>query len=108
MIQTPHTWIEINKNALLHNINMYKKAIGNNALGVVVKSNAYGHGIQEIGAICQESADADWLCVATLSEALLLRNSGVTKPILVIYFIDEDPQKAIDHDIEVMVSELQP
>ena len=56
MIQTPHTWIEISKQALLHNLATYKKAIGQRALGVVIKSNAYGHGILEAASICQESA----------------------------------------------------
>ena len=107
MIQTPHTWIEISKNALLHNIKMYKQAIGASNLGIVVKSNAYGHGIIEVGKICQESPHADWLLTATLSEALILRTNGVTKPILVIYFIDEDPQKALEHDIDLMACDEQ-
>ncbi len=107
MIQTPHTWIEISKQALLHNIKMYKQAIGASALGVVVKSNAYGHGLEQIGSICQESPHADWLFTATLSEAVTLRARGVTKPILVIYFIDTDPGMALEHDIEVMVCDEQ-
>lgn len=107
MIPTPHTWIEINKNALVHNFKMYKKAIGASALGVVVKSNAYGHGILEVARVCQISDDVDWLFTATLTEALQLRMNGITKPILVIYFIDEDPAKAIAYDIDVMVSDMQ-
>ena len=107
MIQTPHTWIEINRNALAYNLKMYKQAIGNKELGVVVKSNAYGHGILEVARTCQESTDVDWLFTATLSEAMILRMNGITKPILVIYFIDEDPAKAILYDIDVMVSDMQ-
>jgi alanine racemase len=107
MIPTPHTWIEIDQNALAHNFKMYKKAIGTRALGVVVKSNAYGHGIVEVARVCQASDDVDWIFTATLTEALQLRMNGITKPILVIYFIDEDPAKAIAYDIDVMVSDLQ-
>lgn len=107
MIQTPHTWIEISKSALEHNLKEYKKAIGSSALGVVIKSNAYGHGIVETAQICQDSPNADWLMVATLSEALMVRKAGVTKPILVIYFIDEDPRKAVEHDIDVMTCDWQ-
>lgn len=107
MISTPHTWIEISKNALLHNLHMYKHMIGSQALGVVVKSNAYGHGIVEIGRICQESPDTQWLFTATLSEALLLRTHGITKPILVIYFIDADPTAALAHDISLMVCDIE-
>lgn len=107
MIPTPHTWIEINQNALLHNFKMYKKAIDQRALGVVVKSNAYGHGIVEVARVCQTSTDVDWLLTATLTEAIQLRMNGITKPILVIYFIDEDPAKAIAYDIDVMVSDME-
>ena len=105
MIRTPHTWIEINKSSLLHNIKMYKEVIGSSLLGIVVKSNAYGHGLMEVAKICQESPYADWLLTATLSEALELRKNGITKPILVIYFIDEDPHKAFEHNIEMMVAD---
>ena len=38
---------------------------------------------------------------------MILRMNGITKPILVIYFIDEDPAKAILYDIDVMVSDIQ-
>jgi len=107
MIATPHTWIEISKSALEHNIKTYKKAIGNKTLGIVVKSNAYGHGLVEVGRICQDSEYADWLFTGTLSEALTLRRAGITKPLLVIYFIDADPVQALIHDIDVMVTDPQ-
>lgn len=105
MIATPVTWIEVSKSALHHNLQQYKRAIGNRALGVVVKSNAYGHGIVEVAKICQESSHAEWLFTATLSEAVLLRAHGITKPILVIYFIDDVPQKALDLAISLMVAD---
>ena len=102
----PHTWIEISKSAFIHNIRQYKQALDKNTmLGVVVKSNAYGHGILEISRMCQESGYADWLFTATLSEALLLRKNGIMLPILVLYFIDRDPSEAIEHDIELMVAD---
>lgn len=107
MINTPHTWIEISKQALEHNFKMYKQFIGNKLLGVVVKSNAYGHGILEVSRIAQESRYVDWFFTATLSEALLLRSNGITKPILVIYFIDADPAQLITYDIATMASDLQ-
>ncbi len=106
MISAPHTWIEINKTALKHNFSTYKQFIGPQQLGVVVKSNAYGHGILEVARVAQESTHVDWLFTATLSEALLLRANGITKPILVIYFIDEDPAKLIAYNIATMVSDL--
>lgn len=107
MITTPHTWIEISKHALEHNFKMYKQFMGNKLLGVVVKSNAYGHGIVEVSRIAQESIYVDWLFTATLTEALQLRAHGITKPILVIYFVDADPAQLLSHDIATMVSDIQ-
>ncbi len=108
MASRPHTWVEVSRGALEHNLRLYKQAIGkDNLLGIVVKSNAYGHGILEVSRICQESAYADWLFTATLSEALYLRNHGIIMPILVIYFIDDAAQKAIEHDIDLMVSDKE-
>lgn len=107
MINAPHTWIEISKQALEHNFKMYKQFIGNKLLGAVVKSNAYGHGILEVSRIAQENPYVDWLFTATLSEAILLRTNGITKPILVIYFIDADPAQLLTHDIATMVSDIQ-
>ncbi len=50
----------------------------------VVKADAYGHGAVPI-ALALEAAGADGLSVATLDEALELREAGVTLPILVLY-----------------------
>ncbi len=107
MNTAPLSWIEISKSALEHNLKMYKSAIGGQRMGAVVKSNAYGHGIIEVARICQESGYCDWLFTATISEALTLRKNGITLPILVIYFIDEDPCEAITHDIALMASDMQ-
>ena len=108
MICKPHVWIEISKSALEHNLRVYKQAIGvDKLMGCVVKSNAYGHGIVEVARICQETGAADWLFTATLSEALLLRAQGITLPILVMYFIDEDPRLAIENNIHLIVSDKE-
>ena len=70
---------------------------------IVVKGNGYGHGIKEVAQLCQESSYVDWICTISLSEALLLRSHGITKPILSLSFIDDLPQKAIEHDITLAV-----
>lgn len=97
--------IIINANALAHNILQYKKACGNKQLGIVVKSNAYGHGIEQISSLLQNNNLVDWMFVASLSEALLLRNNAVKKPILVMYHIDDDPNYLAVHNIDVMVTD---
>lgn len=98
------TWIEISQHAFEHNVATYKKLIGSCvSLAVVVKSNAYGHGLIEIGTLCEQSSHVQWLCTSSLSEALILRAHGITKPILVMSLIDADPSEAIAHNIDLMV-----
>lgn len=51
------------------------------ALMAVVKANGYGHGMAECARAARE-ADAAWLGVATVDEALALRALGDTGPVL--------------------------
>lgn len=48
---------------------------------LAVKADAYGHGIAEIGHEA-EASGIDYLAVATVDEAVDLRNGGVTLPVL--------------------------
>jgi alanine racemase len=50
----------------------------------VVKADAYGHGMVPVSRALVE-AGADGLCVATLDEALALRDAGVTTRVTVLY-----------------------
>jgi alanine racemase len=59
----------------------------------VVKADAYGHGAAPI-ALALEAAGADGLSVATLDEALELRDAGVTLPLLVLYPIPPEQVEA--------------
>ncbi|HSW74099.1 MAG TPA: alanine racemase [Candidatus Limnocylindria bacterium] len=107
MSSQPSSWIELSKSAFAHNIAWYKKIIGDAvALAVVVKGNAYGHGMQEIARLCQEDINVDWLCTTSLTEALTLRAQGVTKPLLVLCIIDDDVDKAIEHSIDLVVYDM--
>ena len=99
-----HTWIEISKDAFDHNVRQYKTIIGHDrALGVVVKSNAYGHGMAQMAPLCQHNDAIEWLFVSSLSEALLLRSLNVTKHILVMCLLDADPAQAIALNIDMII-----
>ncbi|MCL4229853.1 alanine racemase [Candidatus Dependentiae bacterium] len=99
MNTSPLSWIEISKNALDHNINQYKQALGSKQLAAVIKSDAYGHGQLLIAQIYQNNRKVSWLCVSNLSEALFLRNHGITKPILVLGHIDAPLDTIINKNI---------
>ena len=54
----------------------------------VVKANAYGHGAAEVSQVSLANG-AEWLAVATLDEALELREEGFPCPILILGHISE-------------------
>ena len=54
-------WVEISKQALLHNLQQYKNVLNpSTLLAPVIKSNAYGHGMLEVAHVYQESSLVDW------------------------------------------------
>lgn len=77
------TWADISLDAIEYNFHHVKKFVGDTAVMAVVKADAYGHG-DRVTAPLLESAGADWFGVSNLDEALSLRESGVTKPILIL------------------------
>lgn len=83
LIPGSKSWCVVSPGALRANVQIFKKRIGSGPrLGVVVKSNAYGHGL----ACCAKvlvAAGADWLIVNDVAEALELRSLGHRSPIYV-------------------------
>jgi alanine racemase len=88
------------------NINLLKGA-ENFPLMAVVKADAYGHGLVEVG-LAAEKSGADWLGVALLEEAITLRTHGVSAPILAwLVPPGSDFRKAVSHDIDIAVSSIK-
>lgn len=82
---TRPTWVEINLDNLGHNMQTIKKNVKKDSLiTAVVKANAYGHGsVRSAKTFLNNGADR--LAVATLSEAIELRKSGINNvPILIL------------------------
>ena len=76
-------WAEVDGAALRHNARLARERIGPGvALLAVVKANAYGHGMIEVARALRE--DADLFGVANLHEALELRGSGLSQPIMIL------------------------
>ena len=68
-----------------------------------VKGNAYGHGACEI-AKHLESCGVEAFGVATATEALALRYSGITADILIFSPVFKNLEELIEHDINLTVS----
>ncbi len=79
-----NTWIEIDRGAVKHNLNLFRRLAGPNVkLMPVVKANAYGHGLEPISRICADEG-ADYLAVHSLDEAHRIRKAGVALPVLIM------------------------
>lgn len=82
--QLKRTWVEIDLDSIAHNYRLVRKLTGDKVkIMAVVKANAYGHG-SEMAAPMLESCGVDWFGVSNLMEAVVLRQSGVEKPILIM------------------------
>lgn len=77
-------WIEIDLDALVHNLNAVKNQVDDQSgLLAVVKAEAYGHGAEMIARTLTEEG-VDFLGVATLEEAIKLRDFGIDAKILIM------------------------
>lgn len=78
------TVLEINLNAILHNINYHKSLLKpDTKMMAMVKANAYGLGSYEISEFLQHH-HIDYLGVAFVDEGVELRKKGITVPIVVM------------------------
>ncbi len=102
------THVLINLDNIKHNIQEVRKHIGPYIkLLIAVKGDAYGHGAVEVSKLA-EKAGADWLGVATLPEALKLRNAGVKLPILKLsQLYEEQIESAIKNDITFTITTIE-
>ncbi len=78
------TWLHIDMDAVAHNVRRIKEIIGPEVeMMAVVKANAYGHGAIAVSTTALLNG-ATYLGVASINEAIELRDAGITAPILVL------------------------
>ena len=97
-------WVEVDLGALKHNLAQVRGALSpGTRLMAVIKGNGYGHGyIEPARAFVEAGADA--LAVTRLDEALPLRQSGITAPILLFAPIQpENAEAAIEADLDLTI-----
>lgn len=89
------TWVEISKNAITQNIIALQKNVGHAvSLMAVVKSNAYGHGL-ELVAKTAVSAGAKWLGVDSIDEAIRAKKVCPSVPLLILGYTRHDRLKDV-------------
>ena len=86
---TPSVEILISKKRLLENLKEYQKKYPKITFAPVLKSNAYGHGLIQIAKILDKE-NISFFVLDSLYEAMLLRNNGIKKEILVIGYTQSE------------------
>jgi len=107
MIISPNRII-IDLSALAGNFRQVKNLVGRNTrIMGVVKSDAYGHGLLEVGKALERNG-IDCLGVAYLHEALALREGGVRLPIVILCGIRtrEESRQVLEKGVTPVVFDL--
>lgn len=97
-------WAEIDLDAIEHNLGQIRKNIGKEVkINGVIKADGYGHGaIMTAKVLCKNGIDM--LSVATLDEAIQLRNEKIDVPVLVLGYTDiERLDEIVENNVIVTV-----
>ncbi|MBR1796408.1 MAG: alanine racemase [Clostridiales bacterium] len=98
------TCVQIDKSALKSNIEEIRRITAPSAdIMAVVKADAYGHGAYEVAKTLLDNG-ADGLCIATIGEAVHLRQSGITSRLLILGGTDiESYEEAVLYNINLAI-----
>lgn len=99
-------WVEIDLGRLRRNLQLIRRELPPGVkLLAVVKDEAYGHGALDVARIAIEEG-ASFLGLSTLEEAMVLRQGGITAPLLLLGERQEaELPYCIEHDLTVCVNE---
>ncbi len=102
---TRPTRAKIDLNAFKANYDLAARLAGDAVCMAVIKANGYGHGICEVAKALPDAP----LAVACVDEALVLRNSGIDNPILVLEgaFTANEVLLADTNNIQLVVHSCQ-
>jgi Alr-MurF fusion protein len=94
------TVLEINLNAIVHNLNYYRSRLrADTKVMAMVKAFSYGSGSFEIANILQFHR-VDYLAVAYADEGIELRKAGITLPIMVMNPEEQSYDSMIQYNLE--------
>ncbi|MCX4097177.1 alanine racemase [Nocardia sp. alder85J] len=97
----PQVEIVVDLDAIAHNVRVLRAHAGDAAVMAVVKADGYNHGAVRVGEAALAAGAAE-LGVTTVAEALVLREGGITAPILCwLNTSDADYAAAVAADIEI-------
>ncbi len=99
-LKVHQTILEINLNAIVHNVKVYQKQLGpDTKIMAMVKAFAYGSGGAEIAGILQYHK-VDYLGVAYADEGIELRKAGILLPIMVMNPEEAAFESIVEYNLE--------
>jgi alanine racemase len=100
------TWAEINLTRLSRNLQAIRAHVAPAKVMIILKANAYGHGLAEVAK--HLGPESDYIGVAVLEEGIFLRRLGIQAPIIVLGGIwgDQVPQY-LQHDLTLTASSVE-
>ncbi|MCP4706718.1 MAG: alanine racemase [candidate division Zixibacteria bacterium] len=103
-------WLEIDSKAIKKNIESIRKLAGKRQIAVALKANAYGHGLAEVISLLKqnEKSDIQYIALHSLDEAVLAREFGWDRKILIVgYIAISDLFAVFDYNLEPTVYNTQ-
>jgi alanine racemase len=109
MKQYSRVFAKIDLDAVAYNMEQMKQQIGEDAqIIAVMKVDGYGHGARPIAGMFEEKQYVWGYATANLEEALLLREAGMKKPVLVLGCVfAEQYEDMLCNDIRATVYTLE-
>ena len=103
-MEKPPTWVEIDLDALIHNIELIRRVVTDDVrILLVAKADAYGHGAVEIARAAETHVDG--FAVARVDEATELAIAGIKKKLLVISpVLTREISTVVEHGFVVTVT----
>jgi len=98
------TWAEIDLGAVSHNLRQIRSFIDKKVeILPIVKANAYGHGILQVSRVLVDNG-IKYLGVATMDEAMKLREHGIDVSILILgAVLEEEAVTAVKNNITLTI-----
>ena len=104
---SPPVWIEVDLKAIQQNFRQIRRFVSSQVkVLTVIKANAYGHGLLPVARALME-AGADHLAVASIVEAVALRQAGVSAKLLVLgQLLPEEAPLVVRHGLTQALGDL--
>lgn len=100
-------WVEVNLTNLEYNIDRIQEKIGSREMIGVIKADAYGHGSVKFAEVLRKKG-VKTFAVATLSEAITLRDAGAKEEIIMLGLTPSMyADTIVDYDITPAVCEYE-